>query len=209
MPEGAVHKLKELIRNDSRVKCIAFTSTGGWVILFDDNGFLAKGIPDEAFAKLKELADNGSVLRWIAFTPADGFVILADKSGFFARGHPAGGRAPPQGRQRQRRGTQEYDVRRQKWLGADLGRRLRVRGPAQRLVPPDAEAEPRPANLKSVAFTPAGGWALLVNRDGAYDSNIPDAAFAKIDELQKLGGAHFNCIAFPPNADNAWVLSVD
>ena len=29
LPDGAVHKLKELIRNDSHVKCIAFTSTGG------------------------------------------------------------------------------------------------------------------------------------------------------------------------------------
>ena len=89
LPEEAVHKLKELIRHDAHVKCIAFTATGGWVVLYDDNGFFAKGIPDDTFAKLKGLAENGAVLRWVAFTPSDGFVILADKSGFFARGLPA------------------------------------------------------------------------------------------------------------------------
>ncbi len=59
------------------------------MVLYDDNGFFAKGIPDDTFAKLKDLAENGAVLRWVAFTPSDGFVILADKSGFFARCLPA------------------------------------------------------------------------------------------------------------------------
>ncbi len=209
LPEGAIHKLKELIRNDSRIKCIAFTSTGGWVILFDDNGFIARGIPDDAFDKLKELADDDAVLRWIAFTPTDGFVILANKSTFFARDIPLAGL-----RRLKAASDDGLELKSMTFCGRNGWVLIWDGGFLADGIPSDLFRSMQKLNLagehlKSVAFAPSGGWALLLNRDGALDSSIPEGAFAKIDELQKLGGCRFHCIAFPPNADEAWVLIAD
>lgn len=209
LPEGAVRKLKELRRNESRIKCIAFTSTGGWVVLYDDNGFFAKGIPDDAFDRLKTLAENGATLKWVAFTPNDGYVILADRSGFWAKDIP-----PAALRRLKAAGDDGEDLKSMTFVGkngwvlvgdgawagdglpADLFRMLQKLG---------ANGD----KVKSVAFTPKGGWAVLVNRDGAWDSGIPEGATLQIDALQKLGGSRFRCIAFPPNAENGWVLLAD
>jgi hypothetical protein len=210
LPEGAAHKLKELIANDSHVKCIAFSSTGGWVILYDDSSFFAKGIPDDAFAKLKELSENGVTLKWIAFTPSDGFVILANKGGFFATKD-----VPTAAVRRLKAASDNGDdlksmtfTGKNGWVliedGAFWADGL-PREPYQQLQKSSVAGE----HIKSIAFTPAGGWAVLVNRDGAWDMGIPDAAMEKIDLLQKLGNSRFNCIAFPPNSDGTWVLIVD
>jgi len=209
LPEGAARKLLWLVRHDAEVRCIAFTSTGGWVILYDDNGFIARGIPDDAFARLEALAEDGDTLKWIAFTPGDGYVILADRAGFWARD------IPPAALLRLKIAgddgavfTSMTFVGKNGWvlvtdggfvadgLPADLFRmlqKLSVNGD----------------RIKSVAFTPKGGWAILVNRDGAWDSNVPASAMLQIDALQKLGGARFRCLAFPPSAEDAWVLLAD
>jgi transglutaminase-like putative cysteine protease len=76
-------KLRQL-RKDPAVRTlewVAFTPTGGWVILHDRNRFAAGGIPESAGRTLRELAEAGTALRSIAFAPGGGWVILSGEDG--------------------------------------------------------------------------------------------------------------------------------
>lgn len=72
----------------SGVQAFAFTPSGGWVIV-TNNGYFARGIPDECFEKLGEFIDAKHKIHVIAFPPHGGnsWVIVTDKT-YCARNIP-------------------------------------------------------------------------------------------------------------------------
>jgi hypothetical protein len=61
---------------------------GGWVILFGENGYWAKSVPDDVFQKVQELSNQGQTLKCVAFAPAGGWVILFGENGYWAKSVP-------------------------------------------------------------------------------------------------------------------------
>ncbi|MFD0471143.1 hypothetical protein ACFQ0B_24660 [Nonomuraea thailandensis] len=62
--------------------------------------------------------------------------------------------------------------------------------------------------VTALAFTPSGGW-VVVTQDGRYFARgIPDACFAEIGRLSEAG-RKINCVAFPPEGGDRWVIATD
>ena len=56
------------------------TLEGGWVILYDKNGWSSNKIPLGASGILKQLSSKGVELKQIAFSPEGGSLILYGKN---------------------------------------------------------------------------------------------------------------------------------
>jgi CubicO group peptidase (beta-lactamase class C family) len=71
------------------VEVVAFTPSGGWVVVAANGAYHAEGIPHDCFTTLSNLIQNGWTVRSIAFPPAggDSWVIVADQ-GYYARNIP-------------------------------------------------------------------------------------------------------------------------
>jgi len=73
----------------SGVSVVAFTPSGGWVVVAPDGAYAAEGIPEDCFTTLASFIQSDWTVNSIAFPPAggDSWVIVADQ-GFFARNIP-------------------------------------------------------------------------------------------------------------------------
>lgn len=80
IPTELHNKLLELAVEG--IKCLAFTPVGGWVI-FHENDFFARNIPDEAFDVMRKYNKTPRQVHHFAFAP-NGWIALADDK-FFAR----------------------------------------------------------------------------------------------------------------------------
>jgi len=71
------------------VSVVAFTPSGGWVVVAPNGAYYAEGIPPDCFTTLGSFIKNGWTVRSIAFPPAggDSWVIVADQ-GYYARNIP-------------------------------------------------------------------------------------------------------------------------
>jgi len=63
------------------VSVVAFTPSGGWVIVSPNGTYKAEGIPQDCFTALGKFLSDGWTVRSIAFPPAggDSWVIVADQ----------------------------------------------------------------------------------------------------------------------------------
>jgi len=78
----ACKKLAELQKGKSTIHCAAFAPSGGWTLLWNQNGNWTIGaIPDAAFQRMQEVAKAGSTLRSLAFGPKGAWVLLFDQTG--------------------------------------------------------------------------------------------------------------------------------
>jgi transglutaminase-like putative cysteine protease len=68
-------------------RCVAFRPQGGWVLLYDRNGYAADGIPAAITDQLEQVRKAGGALRSVAFAPDGGWVVLFDNE-FKAEGVP-------------------------------------------------------------------------------------------------------------------------
>lgn len=73
----------------SGVSVVAFTPSGGWVVVGRDGDYKAAAIPQDCFTRLQQVMGQGWNVRSIAFPPAggDSWVIAADQ-GHYANGIP-------------------------------------------------------------------------------------------------------------------------
>jgi CubicO group peptidase (beta-lactamase class C family) len=87
----ACQKLSELQQERGDVfKAVAFAPSGGWSVLWNQNGYWTIGdAPDAAFKKLGEVANSGGTLRSVAYGPNGDWVVLFDKTGVWYGGVPA------------------------------------------------------------------------------------------------------------------------
>jgi CubicO group peptidase (beta-lactamase class C family) len=78
----ACKKLAELQQQGRDLKSVAFAPTGGWTVLWDQNGNWTEGsVPDGASKKIQEVARNGGTLRSVSFGRDGAWVVLIDKAG--------------------------------------------------------------------------------------------------------------------------------
>jgi CubicO group peptidase (beta-lactamase class C family) len=64
-----------------------------------------------------------------------------------------------------------------------------------------------PAGVQAFAFTPSGGWVIVVN-GGHFARGIPDECFQKLGEFIHAGHK-IRVIAFPPEGGNRWLIVTD
>ena len=75
-------RIMELGKAGDTFRWLAFSPTGGWVLLHGKNAFSADGIPDSLNDKLKDAIRNDEIVRSVAISPQGGWVIvLADGFG--------------------------------------------------------------------------------------------------------------------------------
>jgi CubicO group peptidase (beta-lactamase class C family) len=89
IPDECFQKIGEFLHGGDKVRVVAFTPDGGWVVLTDRHYF-ARGIPDECFQKIGEFWNKGWQITAIAFPPPGGnrWLILAGGA-LYARNVPA------------------------------------------------------------------------------------------------------------------------
>ncbi len=73
-------KLVALDTAGHKPKSIGFSPEGGWIILYEKNGYYAEGIPQDAFNKIVELGKKDAEIKSIAFARNGGWVILYNKN---------------------------------------------------------------------------------------------------------------------------------
>jgi TIR domain len=83
LPASLRDKLLELYDEEKKIKCVAISATGGWVVLFGKNGFWSDNIPVDLYNKLHEWGDLHYELKQVAFGPASGWVLLAGDNGWW------------------------------------------------------------------------------------------------------------------------------
>lgn len=68
------------------IQCVAFTGTGGWIIITKKNRRFARGIPEECFEQIKKYQANGHKIEWVSFSPntLNSWSIITDRT-FFNR----------------------------------------------------------------------------------------------------------------------------
>jgi CubicO group peptidase (beta-lactamase class C family) len=81
-------------------------------------------------------------------------------------------------------------------------------GHTQRYIPADVlknltDAAKKGLEIKSIAFTPTGGSAIVVGKDGCLATKVTDE-FLKVVAEQRQKGAEFKFVAFPPTG--GWIL---
>jgi hypothetical protein len=65
---------------------IVFPPSGGWLGIWEANGFFAAGAPDDTVAKIQELVQEGFMLQDVVFSAADGWMIVMANNAFWANG---------------------------------------------------------------------------------------------------------------------------
>lgn len=83
LPAGLLDKLRELYDAEKKIKCIAISAIGGWVVLFGKNGFWSDNIPVDLYNKLHEWGDLHYELKQVAFGPDSAWVLLAGDNGWW------------------------------------------------------------------------------------------------------------------------------
>jgi len=203
IPDEAHQKISSM--GSGGVSAFAFTPSGGWVLVARNNGYFARGIPDECFQKLGTFISSGDQVRSIAFTPHGGWVIVTNRN-YFAQGIPDA-------------------------CFAKLGEYFKAGIPISCVAfPPHSDgwvilagstlyahdindecyqylcnclSSTRTA--KQVVFTPSGGWAVLAE-DYYWARNIPDECFQKLNDFHS-GNAIVDHLAF--SATGGWSIIAD
>ena len=204
LPDDVVAKIIELGKNNVRLKCLAFSSNG-WVILYDDNKFFAKNIPDDTFNALQRLQDKGRLIKWVAFTPDDGWCVLSDAAAVLAKGIPDEAFA-----RMQKMADNGDDFRsvtftaKGGWVvfanDNDLFSAGLPKEASDRIKKVTANGD----KVKSFAMAPGGAWAILYGVDGFESRGLSDDLFTKLKKFKASGKVTFNCVSLP--TDNSWAI---
>jgi hypothetical protein len=71
-----VSTLQEVQKDKNEIKQVAFTPTGGWVVLYGKNWFKANGLPEDAAQALFDLHSNGREIYSVAFGPESSWLVV-------------------------------------------------------------------------------------------------------------------------------------
>ena len=77
VPKACGDKIAELFATCKQFKDIAFSASGGWVVLHDSSAAW-RGVPDSLDRKMRELCQAGRTLKQVAFAPNGGWAVLHD-----------------------------------------------------------------------------------------------------------------------------------
>ncbi|MEW9552267.1 serine hydrolase [Nonomuraea sp. NPDC050783] len=204
VPAEAHAKLGELAPYG--ITALAFTPSGGWVVVTQDGRYFARGIPDACFTEIGRLSTAGRKINCVAFPPEGGdrWVITTDR-GVTARGIPAACRERIDAFYAA--GQQVVDVA---FPPAGGDRWVVVSATGYHAKGVDDECFQMMRNLTQggrrvtrVAFPRAGGWTVVA-QDEFHARGIPDACFARMNTLAG-GGWQVHGVAFSPSG--GWALA--
>jgi formylglycine-generating enzyme required for sulfatase activity/serine/threonine protein kinase len=170
---------------DAKLKSITFAPNGGWAILYNENKYVAKNIPEDALNKLGQLAGEGHELRSLTFSPNGGWAILYDKHGYSIRHIP-----DEAFKQIVELAKQDAELKSITFAPQNGWVILYNKNDYLTKKIPDAalkklaEFAKQDAELKSITFTPHEGWAILYNKNDYFTKKIPDEAFTKLGEAK-------------------------
>ncbi|MEI8375074.1 MAG: transglutaminase domain-containing protein [Planctomycetota bacterium] len=190
IPRDAVEKLKEVQgTKTARLKCIAFTPDGDWVVLFDDSGFCASNTNLPAVKKLTELRnEHPSDFKCVAFAPSGGWAVLWGQCGSWTEG-----RIPEDARNKIAEiGSSGGTLRsiafspNGGWILLCGKTGVFYGGIPQDLVKVLENAIRDDLSVRCVAFAPTGDWICLTN-GGWWTSNIDMPASKLMDANAKRG----------------------
>jgi formylglycine-generating enzyme required for sulfatase activity/serine/threonine protein kinase len=192
---------------DAKLKSITFAPNGGWAILYSENGYFARNIPNEALNMLTELAREGAKPKSITFSPSGGWAILYNENKYVAKN------IPDEALNKLGQLANEGHELRSITFSSNGGWAILFdkNGHSTRHIPDEAlkkivELGKQDAELKSLTFTPHAGWAILYNKNEYFAKKVPDEALKKLGELAK-NGAELKSITFTPNA--GWAILFD
>ncbi len=173
---------------DATLKSITFAPNGGWAILYNDNGYLARNIPNEALSKLTELAKEGAELKSVTFAPNGGWVILYNQNKYVAKNIPD--EVLNKLTELARRGAELKSMTfspKGGWAILYDKHGHSIRHISDEAFKKILELVKQDVELKSITFTPHDGWMILYNKNEYLTKRIPDAALKKLAELAKQG----------------------
>jgi choice-of-anchor C domain-containing protein len=82
IPAGTLAKLQKAVRSGGKVRSLAFSPDGGWVVVFD-RGIQQDGLPENLSKLLADHVKKGAFVRCVAFTSqGDWFVIDGQNNSF-------------------------------------------------------------------------------------------------------------------------------
>lgn len=208
LPTSAVEKIEELYAAGHGIKHVAFTSSGGWVVLNRSNGWSSDGVADSLNEKLHELNDAEKTIQQVIFAPEDGWMVL------FAHDYGQESwefRGMPQSLiDSIRRLDGEYSTIKSIAFTPDGGWAI-LHGFNGFIAEDIPEAAYEALNslrqqhtpLKQIAFTSNSGWAILYGRNGFWTAGCPDGAHEKLGEYN-AGQQQIHSIAF--TNDDGWIV---
>ncbi|MFI7635920.1 serine hydrolase domain-containing protein [Nonomuraea sp. NPDC049400] len=188
------------------ITTVAFTPSGGWVVVTQDGRYFARGVPDACFAELEKMVKAGGKIHCVAFPPEGGdrWAITGDK-GVSARGLPE---------ECDRRIRDSYTAGRQvvhvafppaggnRWVVADT-QDFHARGVDDECYQMMRNLTQGGRRVTRVAFPKAGGWTVVA-QDEFFGRGVDDACLKQMNTLA-AGGWQLHDVAFSPGG--GWALS--
>jgi hypothetical protein len=205
LPDEAVDTITELVRAGKRIKSIAFTPKGGWIVLFNQYGFWWRGFPKDTVGKLLELNKQRVALKSVAFTPKGGWVVLFNKNQFSAHNIP-----DEASKKLEQLGKENVEVKSIAFApNGGWAVLYNKNGFFGRNIPEEAQKKLAEfakggSDLKSIAFAPdRGGWVIIHNRHNYFAHNMGKEPF---DRLGEFAGEDAELKSFSYAPDGAWAI---
>ncbi|MEY8847650.1 serine hydrolase domain-containing protein [Psychroserpens sp. XS_ASV72] len=220
--DEAIQKMEELM--PLGIQSFSFTPNGGWVIITKNNGYFARGIPQQCFEKIKEYHNAGVKIKEVVFPPKGGnnsWLIITEND-TYAKNIPQECYVRIQALKQQGKTIEsvsfpyinifDHDSDNSWVILTTDGDTFSKNIPdecyqiMQNIRQSDMPNKPSDRKITKVSFTPSGGWVVFAE-DYFYTRNIPDEAFKKLGEFR---GREYNnsIIAFDPD-NNGWSLVAD
>ena len=76
LPKELVEALDDLGKQRARIQDVALSPTGGWVVLYGDNGYIAQKVPEPLLANLQAYSKAGYRFHTVALGPDDGWLLV-------------------------------------------------------------------------------------------------------------------------------------
>jgi hypothetical protein len=197
-------KLSHIHKSGEQIKQIAFSSVGGWVILYGRNGFFSSNLSNDIADKLWEFSNADEEIKQVIFASNGSWGILRNRCGFWQSNLP-------------KRMSDKL------WSFYKIGQEIRYVAIAANLgwiistgqntfsqshIPNDMsdkllELRAAGETIKHIAFAPNGGWVIVRERNDFWYSSIPEDL---IEMLWKYhhSGREIGQISFTENL--GWVV---
>ncbi|PSB65370.1 hypothetical protein C7B79_05745 [Chroococcidiopsis cubana CCALA 043] len=197
-------KLNHIHNARERIKQVSFSSDGGWVVLYERNGFLYSDISNDVIDKLWEFSHAGEEIKQVTFAPNGAWVILRNRCDFWQSNLPK-------------------RMFNQLWSSFNIGQEIKHIAIAANLgwiissgqntfshshIPDDMsdkllEFRGAGEEIKQIAFAPNGGWVILRERNDFWYSNIPNDLINTLWKYHR-SGREIRQISFAENS--GWVV---
>ncbi|HEY1068457.1 MAG TPA: hypothetical protein VGE52_20200 [Pirellulales bacterium] len=188
LPDDVKQALVKIKRGGKEIRCVAFTPSGGWAILYGKNSATTSRIPENAEKALAKFAKAGSTIRSIAFGDRDSWAIVYDENSYSThnanadlekklaevlnKNHPI--TSLTMASEDKWALTFNYDSYRTWNASPDLNRVL-------------DNILAQKGRYRYVAYAPKNGWVVLHGVNDVTMSGLPDDAASAIQGVAKKG----------------------